>query len=116
MVVIILAILVVAAAPQYRKAVEWNYRQQAQDLLTTIYYGERAYRLVNNKFVVPASWNDIFMDDPHVGASPPINFAVTSASAATFTATATRASGTCAPQALSINESRTITGGWLTCP
>ena len=40
----IVAILASLALPQYRKKLEVNYRQQAQDLLTTIYYGERAFR------------------------------------------------------------------------
>ena len=114
----IVAILAAMAVPQYRKTLEVNYRQQAQDILTTIYYGERAYRLANNKFVVPASWSDIFMDDPHAGAPPPIDFAVTAAAANTFTATATRAagSGSCASQTVSIDETRTMAGPWLTCP
>jgi type IV pilus assembly protein PilE len=116
--VAIVAILAAVGLPQYRKAIERNYRQQAQDLLTTIYYGERAYRLANGKFVVPVTWNDIFMDDPHVGAAPPIDYAVTAAAANTFTATATRPAGTgpCAGQTLTIDETRTIAGPWLGCP
>ncbi len=116
--VTIIAILASVALPQYRKTLEVTYRQQAQDLLTTLYYGERAYRLGNNKFVVPATWQDIFMDDPQVGVPPPITYAVTAAAASTFTAEATRAagSGVCASKVLSIDQSRKITGGWLTCP
>ena len=118
MVVVVVAILSSVALPQYRKTLEVNYRQQARDILTTIYYGERAYRLTKNKFVVPAAWSDIYMDNPAVGASPPITFAVTAAAASTFTATATRAagSGPCASRVLSINETRTVAGAWLTCP
>ena len=118
MVVVVVAILSSVALPQYRKTLEVNYRQQARDILTTIYYGERAYRLLNNKFVVPAAWNDIYMDNPAAGASPPSSFAVTAAAASTFTATATRVagSGPCASRVLSINETRTIAGTWLACP
>lgn len=116
----IVAILASFAIPQYRKTFERNYRQQAQDLLTTIYYGERAYRLANGQYlkVPPGLWTDIFMDDPQVGAPPPITFAVPAAAANTFTATATRPAGTgvCASKTLSIDEKRTMTGTWLTCP
>ena len=118
--VAIIAILATVALPQYGKAVERNYRQQAQDILTTIYYGERAYRLANAKFVTvpgPAAWTDIFLDDPHVAGNP-ITFAVTTATNDTFNATATRAAGTgvCASKFLQIDENRTITGDWVGCP
>ena len=56
--VAIIAILVAAAIPQYTKAMERNYRQQATDILTTIYYGEQAYRVVNGKFIPAPPWND----------------------------------------------------------
>ena len=114
----IVAILTSMALPQYRKTLEVNYRRQAQDLLTTIYYGERAYRLANNKFIDPVgNWNTIFMDNPQVGASPPINFAVAVAAGPppTFTASATRAagSGPCAGLAMTIDENRNLGGAWL---
>ena len=92
-VVVILAILAAVALPQYSKTIEVNYRQQAQDLLTTIYYGERAYRLANDKFIEPGgTWETIFMDNPAVGDPAPITYAVTAADDS-FTATATRAGG-----------------------
>ena len=114
--VAIVAILATVGLPQYGKTMERNYRQQAQDLLTTIYYGERAYRLANNKFVVPATWSDLFMDNPEVGASPPITFAVTAAAANTFQATATRVGGMCGGQTMTIDENRTFAGAWLGPP
>lgn len=114
--VAIVAILASVALPQYQKTIERNYRQQAQDLLTTIYYGERAYRLANNKFLKTTTWTDIFMDDPHVGATPPINFAVTGATTTQFKASATRSGGTCGGKALSIDETRNIAGSWTACP
>ena len=115
--VAIIAILAAVAVSQYGKTIEVNYRQQAQDLLTTIYYGERAYQLANNKYVDPGgNWNAIFMDNPQVGAAPPITYAVTSAAAKTFTAAATRTGGSCGGSTMTIDEVRTInTGGW-TCP
>ena len=117
--VAIIALLVSVAIPQYRKTVERNYRQQAQDILTTIYYGEKAYQVVRNTFTGAPPWVDIFMDDPHVGATPPINFTV-AAAAKTFTAQAARAagSGPCAGQTMTINETglSSIAGPWLACP
>ena len=117
--VVIIAIMAGVAIPQYQRTIDRNYRQQAQDILTTIYYGERAYRLANATYVkVPtvATWNDIFMDDPEVGAVPPITFKVGAAAAATFTATATRAGGLCNGKVVTIDQTRTIAGNWLTCP
>jgi prepilin-type N-terminal cleavage/methylation domain-containing protein len=116
-VVIILAILVGVAIPTYQRTIDRNYRQQAQDILTTIYYGERAYRLGNGTYVtVPATktWADIFLDDPHTGGNP-ITFVVGSAGANAFTATATRNGGACGTKTVTINESRTIAGSWLAC-
>ena len=115
--VAIVGILAAMGLPQYRKAVERDYRRQAQDILTTIYYGERAYRLANSKFIAipPAAWTDIYVDDPHVGALPPILFTVNAAAANTFTATATRraGSGVCASKVIQIDENRTLTGDWI---
>ena len=117
--VAIIAILATVALPQYGKAVERNYRQQAQDILTTIYYGEKAYQVTNNKFITPGgNWNAIFMDDPQVGTNPPITFSVSGAGA-TFTATATRAGGSlCAGRQLTITQVSPpkATGSWETCP
>ena len=117
--VAIIVILVAVGLPQYGKAIERNYRQQAQDILTTIYYGEQAYKAENNKFIITAKWNDIFMENPQVGVVPPITFAVTAAGATTFTATATRAGGgQCGGRTLTINEGGPtgVVGSWLTCP
>jgi type IV pilus assembly protein PilE len=113
---VILAILTAIALPQYQRTVEFNYRQQARDLLTTIYYGERAYRVSNTKYVVPANWNDIYMDDPQVGSPAPINFAVTKATANAFTAKATRSGGMCGGRFWTVDETRTFGGNWGTCP
>ena len=117
MTVAIIAILAAVAVPRYGKAIERNYRQQAQDILTTIYYGEQAYRVTNNTFIIPALWSDIFMDNPQVGAAPPITFAVTAAKAATFTAKATRSGGQCGGRTLTITETGPPgVGTWGTCP
>lgn len=115
----IVAILITAAIPQYRKTVDRNYRQQAQDILMTIYYGEQAYKVTNNKFIAPGTnWNAIFMDNPHVGDPSPVTFVVTSESDTTFTATATRAaaSSPCGGKTMTINKEREVGGSWLTCP
>lgn len=118
----LVSILAAMAVPQYRKTIELNYRQQAQDLLMTIYYGERAHRVVNPTYVnvpstPPSAWNVIFMDSPQVGATPPITFEVTDATDVAFTATAARAgSGPCGGQTLTINQTRNVTGSWLGCP
>ncbi len=118
-VVIILAILVAVAIPSYRRTVERGYWQEAQDLLMTVYYGERAYFFANDKYDneqpcngVPAcmaSWREIFTDDPNLN-SIPVKFdvvAVGVGNAATFTATADRGNG----KSMSIDQNRLWCGG-----
>ena len=119
-VVVILGILMVIAIPSYRKTVERGYWQEAQDLLMTVYYGERAYFFAEDAYLAQdgacngdtaciARWRQIFTDDPNLN-SIPVKFDVTAAgtgAAATFTATADRGDG----RSMSINEQRLWCGG-----
>lgn len=114
--VVIAGILGSIAIPQYVKLTELSYRRQAQDILRTIYYGERAFQVANNTYTIPAAWTTINMENPNLG---PVTFAVTAAAATTFTATATRNGGLCNGSILQIDQTRAITGGapsWLACP
>ncbi len=92
----IIAILATIAIPNYRKAIERGYWREAQDLLMTIYNGERAYFFLRNTYdgpiaatASPSVWREIFMDNPNLG-SIPVTFTVNVATATTFQATATR--------------------------
>ena len=116
--VAIVAILAGMALPQYRKTTELSYKQAAQDLIQTIYYGERAYFMANSKYTDPAgNWGKIYMENPNV-ASIPVAYTVTPNGAFTaFTATATRGpGGLCSGRVLTIDQTRTVAGTWLTCP
>jgi len=118
-VVVILGVLAAIAVPGYRRTIERGYWRQAEQLLLTIYYGERAYFLINNQYYGPlnegssmAQWRTIHADNPNLGSPPPVTFSVTAAgsgSAATFSATATRSSGPCPGAILQIKETRTLT-------
>lgn len=112
----IVAILASIALPQYRKTVETAYKREAEDLLMTIYYGERAYFVTNSKYVNPApNWNEIYMEDPNLG-SIPVAFSVT-APGPTFTASAQRGpGGPCANNVLQIDQTRKVSGSWCGCP
>ena len=119
-VVIILGVLIAVGIPSYTRTVERNYRQQAEDALRSIYAGERSYFHTQNAYYGPldaastmAAWRTIQMDNPNLGAVP-VTFAV-SAAGSTFTATATRAGGSCSGRTLTIDQTRAVTGGWLTC-
>ena len=117
--VVILGVLAAFAVPGYRRVIERGYWRQAQDLLLTIYYGERAYFLINDQYYGPlgagssmAQWRTIHTDNPNLGSPPSVTFSVTaggSGSAATFSATATRSDGLCSGATLKINETRTLT-------
>ena len=116
-VVIILGVLVAVGIPSYTRTVERNYRQQAEDVLRSIYAGERSYFHTQNAYYGPldaastmAAWRTIQMDNPNLGAVP-VTFAV-SATASTFTATATRARGSCSGRTLTIDQTRTLGGTW----
>ena len=118
MAVMIVGMLAGLGIPTYRKTVERGYWREAQDLLLTIYYGERAYFTSNGAYFGPldqtstmAAWRTINMDNPNLGSSPPVTFSVTAAGA-TLTATATRTQQT-PPQSMTIDQNRTInTASW----
>lgn len=100
MTAVIVGILASMAVPTYIKSMNRGYWQSAQDILLTIYAGERNFFFNNNAYLLltPASpnseWRKIKMDNPNLG-SVPIQFSVDAARGgdAGFTATATRGSG-----------------------
>ena len=116
----IITILVSIALPQYQKATELGYRREAQDLLLTIYYGERGYFLANAKYKGPldagSNWGVIFMENPNVGSIPVTFKVATSAGDTQFTATATRNGGMCGAKVLTVDQGRAIGGDWIGCP
>ena len=121
MTVIVIGILAAMAIPNYQKSVERGYLREAEDLLTTVFYGERAYFFANNRYRADTdlgfTWNDIYMEDPNIG-SIPVGFTVTASGigpAATFTATATRQGGPCDTNTRTINDQRIFSGSWNTC-
>jgi prepilin-type N-terminal cleavage/methylation domain-containing protein len=70
-VLVVLEILAGIAMPGYRKTIERQLWQEAQNVLVTIYSGERAYWFANNSTYLPipagsplATWRQIFMDRP----------------------------------------------------
>ena len=114
--VAIVLILASVAIPQYGRVVERHYWRQAQDLLMTIYSGERAFFFVNNAYkALPAGstladWRTIFMDDPQIGAVPPITYVVTTPGGG-FLATGTRNDGS--GRNITIDQNRTLnTAAW----
>lgn len=116
-IVVILGILAAVGLPRYTRTIERSYRQEAQDVLFTIYQGQRSYYLTHNEYRSGLSqgssnsaWRDIYMDNPHVG-SIPVTFLVT-ASGTTFTATATKVGGACGGRTLQITQTRALTGTW----
>lgn len=110
MVAITLGVLVAIGVPNYRRVLERGYFRQAQDLLLTIYSGERIYQSGYNEFFDDpsgmAQWRLIHMDNPN-SAVIPVSFSVT-ASGGAFTATAKRVGGPCNDQTLTINQDRVM--------
>ncbi len=140
MVVVILGILGAVAISNYHRIVERGYCRVAQDMLETIWAGERAYYFTqdqtyygpldknspNRATVNVKGWEAIFMDDPHLN-SIPVTFTVTASSvagaAATFTATAMRdgsgCQGTsCGGCTVTITQAgvQSLDGDWLRNP
>ena len=125
----IVAILASVAVPTYLRTVERAYWSEAQDLLLTIYYGERSYFFRNGFYrgnlgpsSSTASWNQIFTDNPNIG-SIPVQFDIPDCSpncATQFSATATRTGcGLCATKTLTIDQTRALSSPgpcWAGCP
>ena len=81
--VVIVGILASVAIPNYTKTLEQGYRREAQDLLLTIFYGERAYLAENGGYFLvdnpddTGQWRTLFMENPNL-ASIPVTFTITS--------------------------------------
>ncbi len=116
-VVVIVGILAAVAIPNYRTTIERGYMREADDLLMTIYNGERAYYLNTSKYrALPigstmSDWREIYMDTPNISTIP-ITFRVEANNSTVppvFTATATR---TGCSKTKTINENRVSGGTW----
>ena len=117
--VAIVGILAAVSIPSYRKMVERSYLRQAEDILMAIYAGERAYYFSNNNnYYTVGNWSDIYVEDPNLGAAPPVQFTVVCfpTCATGFLATATRTNGPCNTWTRSIDQTRNFSGPWPTCP
>ena len=97
-VVVLLGVLAAIGIPSYQRTLERSYWKEANDLLVTIYHGERSYDLINSSYAGPLDaastmeqWRAIHMDNPNLG-SVPVTFDV-SATSSSFLATATRTRG-----------------------
>ena len=110
-VMVIIGILAGMALPQYNRAAERGRWQAARDILQVVYAGEQVYWTVNKTFIdpTPASWLDIYMDNPNNGTVP-VTFTVGNVSAITFTATATRTGGSCGSWTLTLDQAKAWTG------
>ena len=89
-VVVIIGILAAIALPNYVKVSQRQYWRQAQDLLRTIYAGERAYFFANGAYhdvANPSDWQTIHVIDPTI-AGVPVTYTAHLAGAG-FLATAT---------------------------
>ncbi len=115
-VVIILAILVATGVPNYQRALERGYFREAQDLLLTIYSGQRAYFFINDYYLEPPGtglWRDIHLDDPNDVTSLPVGFSIDvdacGAPPPCFSAEADRGGG----KVMTIDEDRDLnTSSW----
>ena len=116
MTVIIVGILAALALPSYRKTIELGYKREAQDVLMTIYNGERSYFFTKNTYrdnpTTMDQWREIYVENPNLG-SIPVTFAVT-ATPTTFTATATRQDGS--GRSMTVNQDRLWCSTLLTDP
>ncbi len=91
-VVVIIGILAAIALPQFQKVAARHAWQRAQDVLKTIYAGERAYFFAHGAYqsvVTPTDWQTINVMVPIISGVP-VDYTVTvSAPPPVFTATAT---------------------------
>ena len=121
MVLIVVGILVAIAIPSYHKTVERGYWREAQDLLITVYSGERVYFFSNDEYkgglaacngdpTCMADWRKIFMDDPNLNSIPvKYDVAASAPPGPTFKAEAVRTDGS--NRRMWIDEQRQWCGG-----
>ena len=100
--VAIIAILASVALPNYNKSIRLSRWQTARDTLMNIYNGEQLYFSLNNSY--DTGWSNIYIEDPNrTTTESGIGYAVVSAGATTFCATAT--TGTLI---MAIDQTRTL--------
>lgn len=118
--VVIIGVLAAITLPQFGRTTEIGRRRSADDILLTIYAGERVYWTRNDTFFGPLAagndWSVIYMDDPN-RVSGPVGFTVASngltGAAAAFTATALYdPDGDGAGDTRTINQTQTLGGTW----
>ena len=119
-VVIVLGVLAAVGIPSYQRTLERSYWKEANDILMTIYHGERSYYLTHNAYQINLfdlspmdEWRKIHIDNPNLG-SVPIDFSVDTVGCAEpcFVARAQRERGPCVGRQLTIDHNRTIGGNW----
>lgn len=125
-VVMILGILFVFALPVYQKNIEREYVREADELLLSIYDGERAYFFRTGKYFEvtdpnsDAQWKTIHVDNPNRLDSLPADFTAETGGCGPptcFKAQAKRIGGTmCTNNIRKIKSlERKVTGNWGTC-
>ena len=110
-VVLIMGIIATMAIPGYQKTIRRAKWDQARDLLTTIYYGEKGYKIAMDTYCTPGTncnWKDISMENPNFGSSPAVTYSVNSSDASTFSA---RGTLTGTGSFMSVSELRQWCGG-----
>lgn len=123
-VVVILGIVAAFAVPGYRRSMEQSYFRSSQEILLTVYGGQRSYFFMNGNYLRPpgvGNWSDIQMDDPNDDLTTflPVTFtwdavACPGAAPICFIAEASRTTGGCSTKVLTIDETRTFGGTWST--
>mgnify|MGYP001618548396 CR=1 FL=1 len=115
-VVVVVGILVGVAWPALQRVTEEGHRREAQDVLLSVYAGERSFFFQNNAYLTlspfDGNWQKIGIDDPNASGVAPVTFKVVGG-AATFTATATRNGGPCNGDTKTIDQDRNVAGTWV---
>jgi prepilin-type N-terminal cleavage/methylation domain-containing protein len=107
-VVATISVLISLAVPSFRRSIEQSHADIASANLRAIWTAERLYWLENRTFTTALGSLDV--DASLASATSPYTYAITSADANSFAATATRAGSTMWSGSFSISQSGSITG------
>ncbi len=114
--VIIIAILVSIAVPNYINTVERARAREARATLASMHAAEQSYAAERRQFIAltgDSEWNAVGLENPNNNASGSWDYTLTTGGGgSTFNATASRRSGPYSTDTLTLDDTGAEAGNW----